>query len=347
MTEEMKPQSSNGKETPRDSVGTRSSLKPPAFPVKAIMQKRLQPRSTGTIVPRESVAGRTLLVVIAIMAFLACLTVGAVSIVNQTANSWQNDINREVTIQIRPSNEVDMSSAIRQASRIALSYPGVTKVRALTDEATKRLLEPWLGSGLKLDELPVPRLLMVTLDGAQTPDFASMREELRQSVPGTSLDDHSAWADRLSNMAWSMVIIGIIIFMLVTVATGLTVIFATTGALAANNEVVEVLHFVGANKNFIAKQFQRHFLILSLQGAVAGGFVAILFFLIVGFWTNSAVATPEGDQITALFGRFDVSWAGYAGMISVIMLICVVATITSRWTVSTKVLALEKIKNKR
>ncbi len=77
-------------------------------------------RSGSAIVPRESVASNALIFVIAIMGFLACVTLGAVSMVNSSASKWQSDISREITIQIKPSDQLVMDDAIRQASRIAL-----------------------------------------------------------------------------------------------------------------------------------------------------------------------------------------------------------------------------------
>ncbi len=301
-------------------------------------------RSNDNIIPRQSIAGRALVVVIAIMTFLACITIGATSVVNQTANGWQSDISREITIQIRPADDREMQKAIRDASRVALSYDGVTRVSALDDAAVSRLLEPWLGKGLELSELPVPGLLTVSLDGGSLPDFVSMREELEQSVPGATLDDHRTWVDRLTNMAWTMVMIGVTIFVLVMSATVLIVVFTTRGAMVGNQEIIEVLHFVGADSTFIAKQFQRHFLSLGLSGAITGGIVAIILFIGLGFWTRQSVATPQGDQLNALFGSFEVGLIGYAGMIAVIVAVALLTAITSRLTVNRHVWTLERSK---
>ena len=144
---------------------------PSQKPVKAKNQPKPL-RSGQSIVPRETVAGTALIFVIAIMTFLACLTLGAVSMVNASAAKWQNDISREVTIQIRPFDDLEMKQAIKDASSIALTFEGVSKVTALNDKETARLLEPWLGAGLQLDELPVPKLLTVTLADGAKPDFA-------------------------------------------------------------------------------------------------------------------------------------------------------------------------------
>lgn len=302
-------------------------------------------RHNDNIIPRHSVAGRALVVVIAIMTFLACLTIGATSVVERTASGWQSDISREVTIQIRPSDDVTMENAVRDASRIALSYDGVTKVTPMDDDELSRLLEPWLGTGLELDELPVPGLLTVALDGKQAPDFGSMRLELEQSVPGVTLDDHRAWVDRLTNMAFTMVMIGVAIFLLVMGATVLIVVFTTRGAVVGNQEIIEVLHFVGADSSFIAKQFQRHFMVLGLTGAAIGGVCAILLFALLGFWSRQSVATPQGDQINALFGTFEMGFNGYVGMLIVIVAVTVLTVITSHMTVNRHVWTLEKSKS--
>ena len=73
------------------------------------------------------------------------------------------------------------------------------------------------------------------------------------------------------------------ILVLMLAATVLSVAFATRGAMATNRPIVEVLHFVGAKDGFIASQFQRHFLVLGLEGGALGGGAAILTFGLGGF----------------------------------------------------------------
>ena len=309
--------------------------------------QRYNLHSGRNIIPRETVAGQALAVVIAIMAFLACLTIGAVSIIDDKADAWQSDIGREVTIQIRPFDQVAMDEAVRQASRLVLQFDGIARISALDDDASARLLEPWLGSGLDLSELPVPRLLTVTLAPGAQPDFAAIRAALAEAVPGASLDDHSAWSDRLRSMAWTMVAIGIAILALVLTATVLIVIFATRGAMTGNRSIVDVLHFVGADGRFIAGEFQRHFLRLAIRGAVAGGVVATIVFLALGVWTGVSTTTPQADQMTALFGTFAIGWRGYAGIIFLVFFIAALCAGTSRFTVMSQVGALERAAKRR
>ena len=297
--------------------------------------------SGKSLVPREGVSGQALLTVIAIMAFLACLTLGAVLMVRDTARGWQTDISREVTVQIRPFDNVDMEASIRDASKMLLSFEGISKVTVLNDDATAKLLEPFLGSGLRVEELPIPKLMTVTLDPESRPDLGAIRERLTAEIPGASLDDHRNWVDRLNNMAGTTVAAGIVIFLLVMTATVLTVVFATRGAMAANREIVEVLHFVGADRAFIARAFETHFLRLGMMGALGGGLAAIFVFLGLGVWTSMSRATPQGDQVSALFGTFAVGPWGVLGIVLVAVVIAVLTGLTSRFTVMRHVGQLE------
>lgn len=297
--------------------------------------------SGESIVPREGVVGQALLAVIFIMGFLACLTLGAVILVHETASGWQQDISREVTVQIRPLEGLDMEQAIRDTSRILLAFEGIEKVTALNRADTAKLLEPFLGSGLEITELPVPRLLTVTLAPDTIVDFAALRTQLGNSVPAASLDDHRSWTDRLSAMATTTVFAGILVFVLVMTATVLTVVFATRGAMAGNREIVDVLHFVGADRRFIAREFEKHFLRLGMIGSVCGGVAAVFVFLALGFWSSTMRATPQASQMEALFGTFSIGLSGIIGIFVVAASVAVITGMTSRVTVMRHVSRLE------
>jgi cell division protein FtsX len=197
-----------------------------------------------------------------------------VSLVRDTASMWESQISREATIQIRPREGLDMEQALADASRLASGFAGVRSATVVDREATSRLLEPWLGTGLNIDDLPVPRLVVVTIDESNPPDFGSMRSLLAADIPTSSLDDHRTWVDRLVAMARTTVTIGIAVLVLMLSATVLSVVFATRGAMAGNGHIIEVLHFVGAEARFIAAEFRRHFLLTGMKGALVGGVLA-------------------------------------------------------------------------
>jgi cell division transport system permease protein len=293
----------------------------------------LLPRIETPIVPKRSIAGRALVAVVAIMTFLASLTTGAVMLVRASAAEWQSEVAREVTIQVRPVQGRDLDAEASRATEIARAYPGIVDVRPFSKDESARLIEPWLGSGLALDDLPVPRMIVVKLlDGGV--DLAPLRKALADRVSGATLDDHRGWVERMHTMAQTTIAGGILVLLLMLAATVLSVVFATRGAMATNRPIVEVLHFIGAKSGFIAKQFQRHFLVLGLEGGVIGGGFAMLLFGIAGLVVNLSIGTASGDQVAALFGTFSLSLGGYIAILAQIVLIAVVTAAASRRTVN-------------
>lgn len=298
------------------------------------------PSSEASIVPADSISGRALLAVIAIMTFLAALTLGAVVLVRSAAGEWQSAVTREITIQIRPSEQRDTEADVRKAAAIASQAAGVASVRPYSKEESARLLEPWLGSGLALGELPVPRLIVVRVEAGAAPDFAALRKQLAE-IPGATLDDHRGFVERMRAMARSAVAVGLGVLALVLAATMMSVMFATRGAMSANRQIIEVLHVVGAKESFIASEFQRHFLLVGLKGGAIGGATAMTLFALFGLMSDWFGGSAGESPATALFGNLSLGAEGYGAMLGLVVLVAAVTAGTSRLTVRHTLKALE------
>jgi cell division transport system permease protein len=290
--------------------------------------------TAAPIVPKNTVAGRSLTAVIAIMTFLASLTTGAALVAVSAAYDWQSEVGREVTIQVRPAPGRDIETDLRRAADFARTTGGVADVQVFTREQSARLVEPWLGNGVALDQLPIPRLIVIKLGFGARPDFSGLRQRLTAQVPTASLDDHRHWIDRMRTMAGTAVAIGVTVLALVLAATVLSVAFATRGTMATNRPIVEVLHYVGATDTFIAGQFQRHFLALGFKGGAIGGGAAIVLFAVVEAANSWLAGTAGGDEIAALFGNLTVGAAGYLAILLQIVLMALVTAFASRQTVN-------------
>nr|WP_321455615.1 ABC transporter permease [uncultured Cohaesibacter sp.] len=302
-------------------------------PKRFVPQTIFSDKKPGPIVPKGTIAGHALVLVIAIMSFLAALTVAAVSIISDATRDWQSDISRGATIQIRQIDGVDMEGALAKAISIARQAPGVSSATALTSEDSNSLLEPWLGLDITFDDLPVPRLIELTIDDPSKVDFNSLSSALQAEVPGAILDNHRFWVERLRSMAETAIFIGFTIMILVIVATILTVVFATRSAMSGNRETIEVLHFVGASNKFIAGEFQQKFFALGLQGALAGGGAAILTFIIVQLLLRAQEGSAALDQMQALLGVVQLGYNAYLGTLGLIILIAIFTAVTTRLTV--------------
>ena len=298
-------------------------------------------RIVTSIIPRSSISGRALAALIAIMTFLAALTIGGVMMVVRSANDWRSDVGREITIQIRPADGRDIEADVRNAVELTRATAGIADVRAYSKEESARLVEPWLGAGLALEDLPIPRLIVVKLTPGGVPDLTALRRALAVQVPPSSLDDHRQWMDRMRAVGETAIAAGVAILGLVLVVTVLSVTFATRGAMATNRPIIEVLHYVGATDGFIANQFQRHFIGLGLKGGAIGGGVAIVLFGLIEAANAWFARAPGGGDTVALFGTFSIGIAGYFAILILVVLLALVTGLTSRRTVNRTLMHIE------
>src|SRR6202049_2743460 len=139
-------------------------------------------RNLSPIVPRASIAGRALVAVVAIMTFLASITTGAVLLVSASAAEWQSEVASEITIQGRPAAGGDLERDTAAVAEAMRTQPGIVETRPFSKEESAKLLEPWLGSGLSLDDLPVPRMIIARIQPGTSLDLAALRRRTPQAA---------------------------------------------------------------------------------------------------------------------------------------------------------------------
>ena len=233
---------------------------------------------------------------------------------------------------MRPAAGRDLERDVAAVAEAMRTQPGIVEVKPFTKEDSAKLLEPWLGSGLSLDDLPVPRVIVARVAARHHARSGGVARRVTQVAPSASVDDHRAWIERMRSMTGATVFAGIGILALVIIATIISVSFATRGAMAANRPIVEVLHFVGAGDRYIANRFLRHFLRLGLEGGVIGGGAAML---LSGSPNRSPAGSPaprSGISSRRCWGRFRCRPSGYLALAAQAVLIAAITAWASRRT---------------
>ena len=252
-------------------------------------------KKSNGLMPRSQMPLRTLMIAMTVMCYLACLAIGALVLITRAVDNWSSDIAGEVTVQIRPVDETKMATALEAVSRVLDKTTGISGYKIMAKDAGAKLLEPWLGNADILDQLPVPRLIAVTIDQQTPPDFAALEKRLKAAAIGASLDTHRRWQSELNRMGTSLVRLGVGVLILVTLSAVALVIFASRTALDANRQVVEVLHFVGATDPFIARQVQWQFLRAGLQSGLIGMFGGMATFVLLGISSGTTASSGLAD----------------------------------------------------
>ncbi|MGB8602837.1 MAG: hypothetical protein WCD42_11650 [Rhizomicrobium sp.] len=243
---------------------------------------------TGKIMPRQKGTG-PLDLVIAIMAFLAALALGAALIASRTAITWQSGLSGKITVQILPqdganalSARADLKGQTDAVVALLRATPGIAYARPLREEEELALLKPWIGDAQSIEDLPLPQLIDADLVPGQHIDIAALRSRLRQVSPDAHLDDHSQWMSRLRDFAGSIIWSAYGILLLIALATMATVSFATRAGLESHRDMVALLHQMGSQGSFIARLFKWHYARAAFGASALGVIFAAGLFLAAG-----------------------------------------------------------------
>ncbi|MBC7952783.1 MAG: cell division protein [Rhodospirillaceae bacterium] len=238
---------------------------------------------------------------VALMVYLSAVAVAGTFVLAGLVSRWDHDVVGTLTVQVAPipgeAGEMLTDERVRQAVDLLRRSSGVTGARALDKKQILALLEPWLGSAEVVKDLPLPRLIDVSIDADSRMDLGDLAERLSQAVPGASLDDHRIWLSRLINLSLTTQWLAIGIVVLIGGVTSATVIYATRTGMAVHKGVIEVLHLIGAHDDYIARQFADRAFSLGFAGGVMGVALAVPTLFAIGI----AARRVEGGFLPQLF----------------------------------------------
>jgi cell division transport system permease protein len=227
--------------------------------------------------PEKEARDVALIFVVAVLCFLACLTAMGVVAADRAARGWTGQLIGEATVIVRPRGGETPDAAAARAAEALSATPGVTEARALEPAKAYDLIRPWLGDVSDLEDLPVPRLVAVTLDSKHPTDAPRLRAALAAQNIDATVDDHSIWIKDIRRAGELVRWLGAGVFLVIAAAAAAVVTFATRAGLAARRDVVEVLHLAGAEDGFIARLFQARFArVAGLAGFLGAGAAAAL-----------------------------------------------------------------------
>jgi cell division transport system permease protein len=224
----------------------------------------------------RDVSGRYLPLLVAIMVYLACLALAGALSMNKLAARWDSGLSGALTLQIPADSEAAVDGpALAELTGALRDVPGVEAVEPMAAQEMTALLEPWLGDAVTAGDLPLPRLVAITIDTAAPPNMTALSARVQELAPGSLLDDHQRWLARLLDLARAVEIMAAVVVLLVVAAACIMVAFVTRMGLAAHDRAIELLHLIGAQDSYVARQFQSHALKLGLRGGLLGFLLAL------------------------------------------------------------------------
>lgn len=263
---------------------------------------------------------------LAFMVYLAALALAGLFILNDVTRQFDRGIENTLTIQI-PVSDNDLNDDRKVAavlSRLRRTL-GVETADALDRAQVAAMLRPWLGESAGSDQLPLPRVIDVTVARKSGFRVDIIRDALEPIVPGIVVDDHGAWLGDFLRAIRGAELLAIAVVLLICVITIVMVIFTTRTGLGLHRETIEIMHFVGARDSYVARQFALRFSLMGIKGALIGIAIAVPSLLLL-----SVIA--ENSEL-GLVPSFNLGLAAWISIGALVPASSLIAMLTARATV--------------
>ena len=229
--------------------------------------------------------GRFLPWLIALMVFLTVISFGVLLALNSVASRWDSSIGNSISIQLYSQQNLTTDNTVLQKVLSLLAgNKDIRKYEVVSDQEIINLVKPWLGEAYESFDFPMPRLISVELVEGAKIDATLLEKQISDQGIDVSVDDHYVWlarfVDFVKTIQWVvLMILGFVLFALVG-----TVVFVTRTGLEVHREVIEVLHFIGAQDQYIARQFAGRAMVMSFRGALLGSALGTLALFVIIFF---------------------------------------------------------------
>ena len=229
---------------------------------------------------------------IALMVGMAALLLCLGTSINGWVLDRHSDYSNSFTVDI-PTQGDDMAAKLSKIRESLQKVKGIAAVEQISDARMKEMLKPWFGSGDAIQDLPLPIVLDVMLDAkAPAPNYSELQKELAVIAPGTQVDARERWISSFAQFSGALQVLVTLLAVTIALVMAVTISFASRASLHLHERTVGLLHSMGAEDGYIARQFQREAFMLTLRGALAGCAVAGFLYLLIGrYMASLQVAT--------------------------------------------------------
>ena len=218
----------------------------------------------------QSDNARSLIVVLAIMAFLAALALLFSLSADRLRKNWQGELERSATIQIMVDSPELREAKIETALEVLKAALPNATLTPMSQAKSQDLLKPWLGNLDLPDDLPLPTLISIELEDGTVIVPGRLTSALSDEGLIAEVDDHSRWSDQIRKSGRGLKASALALLALIFGAGIAVSGFATQAALSAQRDVIRVLVQVGAEDDFISKLFIKQAGIRGLKGGLTG-----------------------------------------------------------------------------
>ena len=243
------------------------------------------------------------------MTVLCVLGGGLFFSLSSFTQNWRSVAQQSLTIEIPAidengtiRNKSDMQDIAKIIQSELSNIPAIDRIEIMDRADVLSLMEPWLGQSNGLESIPVPGLIAVTLGDQDDISKQKIERTLFSIDPNIQIDANERWLSDILSLSQSIQLFTVLVMILLFGITGLSIASGVKSRMAVYAEEIELLHLMGAEDDYIIRQFQRHTFLLAIIASIGGLILGVLLLILFQGATGSALSIPIQTSFTDFFG---------------------------------------------
>ena len=224
---------------------------------------------------------------------------------------WQSLLGVYLTIEI--PNDGNGDDAIMQAKAtkvldILRSVAPASRVEIVTKEEMQDLLRPWLGASDEIAQLPFPILIRIFRTIEDKIDIDVLKSQIVEIVPEAIINDKAEWLGNALQIVTRLLLFSWFVLGLALIIMLGSVTMICKSVLAVHRRTIEIIHLMGAQDSYIAKQFQIYTFKMTIWGSILGCLSAAVALLGIAYgfiWQDQA---SLGSILRIIQGWHSSAW---------------------------------------
>lgn len=218
----------------------------------------------------------------ALATLMLCLGISVSGWVVDRGGNYSNNF----TVNI-PAGTEGLQKKLEQMTDMLEQTPGIISVRRLSDDELRDMLAPWLGNKEAVGALPLPGVIEVATSGNTDIDIDTLQSMATTIAAGTEIDTHERWIESFSQFSAALRALTASLTVVIITGLALVISFMSRAALKLHARTVSLLHSIGAEDNYITRQFQNEAFMLTLRGTMPASLIAGLSYWVAGWYISS------------------------------------------------------------
>ena len=228
--------------------------------------------------------------------------------INSMANNWEKDIMGSITVQITPvedeNKHIDKDKTQEEINKVLQfmeNVSGVKQVSILDNATIEKLMTPWLGNKVDITALPIPHLLDVQVKDNADINYDEVTRGLHKITENASIDNHRLWLNKLIKFANSLKTLALSVLLMVGIIGSFSIYYSARTSLGINIASIEILHIIGAQDEYIAKQYAKIYGKIGFFAGIIGLMIAVPCIILIGrYGMSTGSGLLNGAQLSTL-----------------------------------------------